>query len=194
MGEKWTAAVWGTRGAIPMAGADCLEYGGNTSCVSVRCGGTLVVFDAGSGIVRLGAALAQTGETKEVHLFLSHLHLDHILGMVGFSCLSDPKGRLHLYGEARGGVGFREQLDRLLGPPYWPLTFQRRWFSTRSGRDGGLSWRKDCMWIPFGAATQIRACCTAWRGRNRAWSTAWTVSWREIWLNGWRNSPGAARC
>lgn len=121
MGEKWTAAVWGTRGAIPMAGADCLEYGGNTSCVSVRCGGTLVVFDAGSGIVRLGAALAQTGETKEVHLFLSHLHLDHILGMVGFSCLSDPKGRLHLYGEARGGVGFREQLDRLLGPPYWPL-------------------------------------------------------------------------
>lgn len=121
MGQNWTAAVWGTRGAMPVAGTEFLEYGGSTSCFSVRCGRTLVVFDAGSGILRLGAALTEAGGPKEVHLFLSHLHLDHVLGLVGFPLLSDPEGRLHLYGETRGDVGLREQLDRLFGPPYWPL-------------------------------------------------------------------------
>lgn len=118
--ENWTITVWGTRGAIPAAKADFLEYGGNTSCISVRCGSELVVFDAGSGIVHLDAGQLE-GTDKRVHLFFSHMHLDHIQGLVGFPLLHDPSAELHLYGEARGGMSFRAQLERLIGPPYWPL-------------------------------------------------------------------------
>lgn len=121
MEREWAVTVWGTRGAVPITAADFLEYGGNTACVSVRCGDELVVFDAGSGIVRLGGALAAGGGPKQLHIFISHLHLDHILGLVNFPLLHDPEARLHLYGEARDGVSFQEQLDRLFGPPYWPL-------------------------------------------------------------------------
>lgn len=32
-----------------------------------------------------------------------------------------PAMELHLYGEARSGMSFRAQLERLIGPPYWPL-------------------------------------------------------------------------
>ena len=61
MERNWVVTVWGVRGAVPRAEADFKEYGGNTSCICADCGGELVVFDAGSGIVRLGEALAQAG-------------------------------------------------------------------------------------------------------------------------------------
>lgn len=119
--ENWTVTVWGTRGAVPTARADHLEYGGNTSCVSVCCGGELVVFDAGTGITQLDAARPAGRQGKRVHLLFSHLHLDHVQGLVGFPLLQDPSVDLHLYGEARDGMGLRAQLDRLFGPPYWPV-------------------------------------------------------------------------
>ena len=117
--QDWTVTVRGTRGAVPMADPAFLEYGGNTSCVSVRCGGELVVFDAGSGLLSLGSA-PETGGGR-IHILLSHLHLDHIQGLVGFQPLYDPNADVRLYGEARGGTSFRAQLDRIFGPPYWPL-------------------------------------------------------------------------
>ncbi len=121
MERNWVVTVWGVRGAVPRAEADFKEYGGNTSCICADCGGELVVFDAGSGIVRLGEALARQDRPKRVHILISHMHLDHILGLPGFSLLHDRKAEIHLYGEAREGVSFRSQLERFLGPPYWPL-------------------------------------------------------------------------
>lgn len=105
---------------MPVASADHLEYGGNTSCVSVDCGETLVIFDAGSGLVELGKALRGSG-AKRIDLFFSHLHIDHFVGLYAFSALHDPKAAIRLYGEARGGVSFRQQLEELMGPPCWPL-------------------------------------------------------------------------
>ncbi len=119
--ESWSVTVWGVRGAVPVAEAAFLEYGGNTSCLSARLGGELVVFDAGSGIVRLGEALTRSGLPRRIHILVSHLHLDHIQGLAGFRPLSDPAAEIHLYGEARGALSFRAQLERLIGPPYWPL-------------------------------------------------------------------------
>lgn len=119
--ENWTVTVWGPRGSFPAAKADFLEYGGNTSCISIRCGGKLVVFDAGSGIAQLDAAQLDAGAEKQIHILFSHMHLDHVQGLVGFSLLHDPAMEIHLYGEARGGLSFRTQLQRLIGLPYWPL-------------------------------------------------------------------------
>jgi phosphoribosyl 1,2-cyclic phosphodiesterase len=62
-----------------------MRYGGNTSCVEVRLDdGTLIIFDAGTGIRALGQALlAQAGPVR-AHLFLSHAHWDHIQGIPFF--------------------------------------------------------------------------------------------------------------
>lgn len=121
MDEKWTVTVWGTRGAIPMALTDYLEYGGSTSCTSVECGGELVVFDAGSGIVGLGNKLAKQSGAKKLHLFISHLHLDHIIGLTGFQTFYDPAAEIHLYGEERNGKDILHQLEEIYNPPYWPV-------------------------------------------------------------------------
>ncbi|MCI8304137.1 MAG: hypothetical protein HFF52_05855 [Lawsonibacter sp.] len=119
--RRWTVAVWGTRGAVPMAAADFLEYGGNTSCISVDCGGELVVLDAGSGIIGLGEQLSRQNTPKKLHLLISHFHLDHITGLTGFRPLNDPTAEIHLYGEGRGSLSFQGLLEQILGPPYWPV-------------------------------------------------------------------------
>ena len=68
MEQNWKITVWGVRGSMPTPSQDFLQYGGNTSCISVDCGSVLVVFDAGSGLVQLGKRLKNSG-IKRVDLF-----------------------------------------------------------------------------------------------------------------------------
>ena len=48
---------WGARGSIACPGPDHQRYGGNTSCLEMRCGPHTLVFDAGTGIRYLGNSL-----------------------------------------------------------------------------------------------------------------------------------------
>lgn len=121
MEKQWKIQFWGTRGSIPRAGKDFLEYGGNTSCVSVNWSGGWVVFDAGSGLVDLGQIMGRESAPKLIHILFSHLHMDHILGFFGFGLFHDPEARIHLYGEPGAGISFRQRLEQVAAQPYWPL-------------------------------------------------------------------------
>ena len=118
MEDTWSVEIWGVRGAAPAAYRDFLEYGGNTSCISVDCCGEAVIFDAGTGLLELGRHLRKKG-TKRVHILLSHLHMDHICGLYGFPLFLDAGAEIHLYGGAEEGR-LRERLGAALGRPYWP--------------------------------------------------------------------------
>lgn len=122
MKDKWQVKVWGVRGAIPVPDADFLEYGGNTSCISLECGSRVVVFDAGSGLTGLGNQLRREGK-KRADILLGHLHADHLCGLFGFPLFFDPEAEVHLYGPAGSGPGLEEHLKTLVGTPYWPLGF-----------------------------------------------------------------------
>ena len=53
---------WGVRGSIPTPStADFVtsRYGGNTTCVSVRAPGIILILDGGSGLRTLGLQLAR---------------------------------------------------------------------------------------------------------------------------------------
>jgi phosphoribosyl 1,2-cyclic phosphodiesterase len=79
---------WGTRGSIASPGPETLHYGGNTSCVSLRAGGHLFVFDCGTGARRLGNTLVdQDHGALEINLLISHCHWDHIQGFPFFAPL-----------------------------------------------------------------------------------------------------------
>jgi len=85
------ARLWGTRGSLPTPDPSAHRYGGNTSCVEVNAGveGHVVVLDAGSGIRPLGVALSPAIERIDV--LLTHLHMDHILGLGFFAPLFRPE-------------------------------------------------------------------------------------------------------
>lgn len=112
--------LWGTRGSLAAPGAETAHYGGNTSCVEVRGpGGTTLVLDAGTGIRPLGTALA--GTIRQVHLLLTHLHMDHLQGLGFFAPLYDPNVETHLWGPASTTFGLRPRLVRYLSPPLFPV-------------------------------------------------------------------------
>lgn len=93
---------YGVRGSIATAGDETRRYGGNTSCVAVELGAggsqpTTLIFDAGTGIRKLGNDLLKRGPV-DAHLFFSHLHWDHIQGFPFFAPAFIPGNRLHVYG------------------------------------------------------------------------------------------------
>lgn len=89
---------YGVRGSCPAPGPDTAEHGGNTSCVSARLDdGTLLVFDAGTGIRTLGHELARDGHEGPIHLLLSHTHWDHIIGLPFFEPLFDARTHLVIH-------------------------------------------------------------------------------------------------
>lgn len=112
--------LWGTRGSIPAPGPETYRYGGNTSCVEIRGPeDTLLILDAGSGILRLGSSLLQP--LDRVDILLTHLHLDHILGLGFFGPLRDQNCTVHIWGPASTNFTLRERLSRYLSPPLFPV-------------------------------------------------------------------------
>ncbi len=122
MSERWQLAVeiWGERGSMPTPGEKTLRYGGNTTCISVRsAAGDRVVVDGGTGIRKLGKQLMNE---REIDLFFTHFHWDHIQGLPFFAPLiqGGPKIRLH------AGIGEREiraRLERQMSDPFFTLDF-----------------------------------------------------------------------
>ncbi len=91
---------WGTRGSIPTPGRYFIKYGGNTPCVEIRCGDTMLIFDAGSGLRELGASLIHefAGTPRDYHILISHTHWDHIQGFPFFHMAYLPGNRVKFYG------------------------------------------------------------------------------------------------
>jgi phosphoribosyl 1,2-cyclic phosphodiesterase len=113
--------IWGCRGSLATPGPGTLKFGGNTSCISAELAdGTLIVFDAGTGIRNLGMHLAGSGPL-EIHLCLSHFHLDHVEGIGFFAPLFDARTKLHIWGPPSTERSLEERIGLYLSPPVFPL-------------------------------------------------------------------------
>ncbi|MBN1307593.1 MAG: MBL fold metallo-hydrolase [Chitinispirillaceae bacterium] len=112
---------WGSRGQIPVSGAEYNKYGGDTTCLEIRSnGGELIIIDAGSGIRHLGARLLEEKQRK-INLIFTHLHLDHILGLPFFGPVYDRQTLLTIYGCPFNISNFQEALHGMMQAPYFPV-------------------------------------------------------------------------
>ena len=112
--------LWGTRGSIPSPGEDTVRYGGNTSCVGVTLSdGSLLALDAGSGIRKLGLQLDD--EPRRLHILLTHLHLDHIQGLVFFAPAFRPQTELVIWGPSSPEASLRDRIARYVSAPLSPV-------------------------------------------------------------------------
>ncbi|HYF54761.1 MAG TPA: MBL fold metallo-hydrolase [Salinarimonas sp.] len=113
---------WGVRGSINASGPAFAEFGHHTACVEIRCGDRLFVVDAGSGLGALGGALDEEAP-EEIDILLSHLHLDHVIGLPFFRPLHLQR-RVRIHAGNLGGETPRAALDRLFSPPLFPIGLQ----------------------------------------------------------------------
>lgn len=115
------ARVWGCRGSLAAPGPDTVRYGGNTSCVEVRLdGGATLVLDAGTGMRPLGVAIDRD-PVVELHILLTHLHLDHLQGLGFFRPLFRPGVDVHLWGPASPVQSLADRIAIYLSPPLFPV-------------------------------------------------------------------------
>ncbi|MBM4329010.1 MAG: MBL fold metallo-hydrolase [Deltaproteobacteria bacterium] len=122
---------WGVHGSLPCPGPKTLKYGGNTPCVEVRSDGTLLILDAGTGIVELGMDLllrhraASGGITKIVgHILLSHFHWDHVHGFAFFRPCYLRENEFHVYGVRNLEANVRTTLERQMAEPNFPIRLE----------------------------------------------------------------------
>ena len=101
-----------------------VTYGGNTSSVEVILGGEAAfALDAGTGIRALGIDLVRRG-TQQIHLFLTHLHLDHLEGLRFFAPLWDERVTVEIWGPRSPVLSLRDRIMRAFSPPLFPLDFR----------------------------------------------------------------------
>ena len=108
--------LWGTRGSVPAPGPETLRYGGNTSCVQVTLSdGTILSLDAGTGIRSMGLALAAEG--TRINILLTHLHMDHIQGLVFFAPAFRPTSEIVVWGPAASDASLEDRIARYISAP-----------------------------------------------------------------------------
>lgn len=116
MNSKLT--VLGCRGSMPVSDKLFLKYGGSTSSFLLQAGEESILLDAGTGILKSTALLA---EKETCHLLLGHMHMDHIMGIAFWRPLFTKGKQVHIYSEKRNGLTIKEQIANFLKAPYWPV-------------------------------------------------------------------------
>jgi ribonuclease BN (tRNA processing enzyme) len=117
---------FGTRGSCPCAGDQYRVYGGNTSCVGITVdGGEPIILDLGTGLRALGTTLdgPSPGHPAPLHasVLLTHLHLDHVVGLPFFAPLRNQDTVLDVYGPKQPAGDLSDALSSLVQPPFFPI-------------------------------------------------------------------------
>lgn len=113
--QHWQLYIMGCRGSWPVSGPEYQEFGGATSCYILKCGTHAVILDCGSGLYRAGALLR---DCDQIDVLLTHLHYDHLIGLLNWSVFPVPP---RIYGQFQSWFG-QQTLARFISPPFWPYT------------------------------------------------------------------------
>ena len=109
--------VLGTRGSMAACRSDCRIFGGDTSCYMVQAGDETIFLDGGSGITTAPAIYP-----KPPVILLSHVHLDHIMGLGMFTGFFVPGQHARIYvPDCEDKKEAEQRLDQVFSPPTWPL-------------------------------------------------------------------------
>ena len=118
--QKMKITFLGTRGTIPVDGKKYELFGGATLCVLVQYEQDIIILDAGTGLLCLEDHI-DTRINKELHILLSHSHLDHIIGLLGSNLLFDPSITVNIYSAQQTATSIKKGIDTLMNKHIWPV-------------------------------------------------------------------------
>lgn len=128
------------------------SFGGASSCIEIEGGdGSFIVCDCGSGLREFGLSAAKraaAGHPRNYHIFLSHLHWDHIMGFPFFVAAFDSESTITIHsGHQDAEAALRRQQEEISFPvPFDMLHAMIRFETMEPGRShevAGLT--VDCI-------------------------------------------------
>ena len=120
--QDFSVRFWGTRGSLPCPGPEFISYGGNTSCIELRCGEHLFILDMGSGARSLGLSLLKE-DRIDADILYTHTHIDHIMGFPFFVPFFQPQNRFRLWaGHLAPTLSLYQTLEMLMVAPLFPIS------------------------------------------------------------------------
>lgn len=108
---------YGTRGSCSLTANKYANFGGATTCIMFNMNNTNIMIDCGSGI---NNALDDLKNIDELHLFISHSHLDHINGIPTLFSAFENKS-LHIYGKTFNNISIKDSIYRIMNQDLWPV-------------------------------------------------------------------------
>ena len=99
-------------------------FGGNTLCIEVKSNQKQFIIDAGSGIRLLGYDLMRgpcNNGQGEVHIFFTHFHWDHLMGLPFFIPLFIPGNKIHVYAVQ---PELQDVFKILFKKPFFPVSLE----------------------------------------------------------------------
>ena len=121
---------YGTRGSIPTPEPEYVQVGGNTPCVLLTSdNGRIAIFDAGTGIRKLGNDLLARSHKQYDNIFiaLSHTHWDHIHGFPFFLPAYDPARHftITIIGKERETKNLEDIFSTQMQREYFPVPLEK---------------------------------------------------------------------
>ncbi|UOD34465.1 MBL fold metallo-hydrolase [Deferribacteraceae bacterium V6Fe1] len=112
--------ILGCRGTNSVYGIGFNKYGSYTSSLIATVKGTAILFDMGTGVQSIDKK--DLDEITEFNIFFSHLHWDHLIGILGFKPLFYKNVRINFYiSEKYGFKGIDEFLSHIYKKPFFPV-------------------------------------------------------------------------
>ena len=100
-------------------------FGGNTACIEVFKDDEHLIIDGGSGLRELGADWMSKGFAKsgrDTHLFFTHFHWDHLIGLPFFSPIFMKGQTVHLYSVQ---PDLQDVIKTVFKKPFFPVPFEK---------------------------------------------------------------------
>ena len=108
--------IHGVRGSMPATGKKFSKYGGNTTCFEIETPESQIFIDAGTGF----SSAKIEEDKKKVFLLFTHLHHDHLQGLLFNPQLFIRKQEITVSSALMSGRALKKYVSEYFSPPFFP--------------------------------------------------------------------------
>lgn len=119
--NKLKITAYGLRGIGEKLPVSDSEFGRQSMCFSIETQKDILILDAGTGIYDLGQYIVEKAVYKNIWIFLTHFHIDNIIGLPHFKPLLDSKYTVNIVGPNDPEKSLKDAVKNYLYSSFSPI-------------------------------------------------------------------------